>query len=186
MRIPYVPNPPPTSTPEEADILSRVQARRGAGGLIPLDRALLHSFPVTDGWNSFIGTIRTRTSLTQLIKELVICRVAVLNGAWFEWEQHAPLLREGGLDEAGVAVVRDEDADVSAKEQEGALTAQQSAVIKYTDAMTKTVTVPEAVFQEVRGFFTEREMVEITATAAAYNCVSRFLVALDVGEKNIT
>jgi len=29
----------------------------------------------------------------------------------------------------------------------------------------------------------EREMVEVTATVAAYNCVSRFLVALEVGER---
>ncbi|GES61593.1 4-carboxymuconolactone decarboxylase family protein [Aspergillus terreus] len=184
MRLPYVPNPPPTSTPEEADILARVQARRGAGGLIPLDRALLHSFPVADGWNSFIGAIRTRTSLTQLIKELVICRVAVLNEAWFEWEHHAPLLREGGFSEAGLAVVLDKETDVSQKVQEGVLTPDQCAVMKYTDAMTKTVSVPDEVFQELKGFFNDREVVEITATAAAYNCVSRFLVALDVGEKN--
>ena len=32
--------------------------------------------------------------------------------------------------------------------------------------------------------FGERGVVEITATVAAYNCVSRFLVALDVGERN--
>jgi alkylhydroperoxidase family enzyme len=50
--------------------------------------------------------------------------------------------------------------------------------------MTRTVTVPEEVFRELRACFDEREVVEITATVAAYNCVSRFLVALDVGEKN--
>jgi hypothetical protein len=32
----------------------------------------------------------------------------------------------------------------------------------------------------------DREVVELTATVAAYNCVSRFLVALDVGECNGT
>ncbi|KAF9887827.1 hypothetical protein FE257_009633 [Aspergillus nanangensis] len=184
MRIPYIPDPPPTSTPEEAEILARVQARRGAGGLIPLDKALLHSFPVTDGWNSFIGAIRTRTSLTQLVKELVICRVAVINGAWFEWEHHAPLLKEGGFSEEGLALIRDTQTDLSQKSQEMILTPEQSAVVKYTDAMTKTVTVPDDVFQELKGFFNDKEVVEITATAAAYNCVSRFLVALDVGEKN--
>ncbi|KAB8072081.1 4-carboxymuconolactone decarboxylase family protein [Aspergillus leporis] len=184
MRLPYVPNPPPTESPDEADILSRVQARRGEKGLIPLDLALLHSFPVADGWNSFIGAIRTRTSLSQIIRELVICRVAVLNGAWFEWDSHSPLLKEGGFSVDAMDVVRDVQANFSREVQEKVLSAEEAAVLKYTDAMTKTVTVPEEVFRELKGYFNDREVVEITATAAAYNCVSRFLVALDVGEKN--
>jgi alkylhydroperoxidase family enzyme len=61
---------------------------------------------------------------------------------------------------------------------------RHSAVIAYTDAMTLDVRVPDAVFERLRKSFGEREVVEITATVAAYNCVSRFLVALDVGEKN--
>lgn len=184
MRLPYVSDPPPTSTPEEAEILARVKARRAPGDLLPLDRALLHSFPVADGWNSFIGAIRTKTTLSTIIKELIICRVAVLNGAWFEWEQHAPLLEEGGLGDEGMRVVRDIHADISLNIEEKALSPAEGAVLKYTDAMTKTVTVPDEVFQELKGFFNEREIVEITTTVAAYNCVSRFLVALNVGEKN--
>lgn len=184
MRLPYVPDPPPTSTDAEAEILARVQARRAPNGLLPLDRALLHSFPVADGWNSFIGAIRTRTSLPTVIRELVICRVAVINGAWFEWEQHAPLLREGGLSEEAMGLVRDSQSDLNGSVGNNTLSPDQIAVLNYTDAMTKTVAVPDHVFQELKGCFDEREVVEITATAAAYNCVSRFLVALDVGEKN--
>lgn len=183
MRLPYVPDPPPTSTSTEADILARVQARRAPNALLPLDRALLHSFPVADGWNAFIGAIRTRTSLSTVIRELAICRVAVINGAWFEWEQHAPLLREGGLSEEGIRLIRDSGADLT-EDVGGILSRDQIAALKYTDAMTKTVTVPDGVFHEVKECFEDREVVEITATVAAYNCVSRFLVALDVGEKN--
>lgn len=184
MRLPYVADPPPTSTPEEAEILARVQARRAPNGLLPLDRALLHSFPVADGWNSFLGAIRQRTSLSPVIRELVISRVAIVNGALFEWEQHSPLLSQAGLSDAALQVVKDADADIAAKVSEGILTAAEGAVLTYTDAMTKTVTVPDEVFEAVKERFNEREVVEITATAAAYNCVSRFLVALDVGEKN--
>lgn len=184
MRLPYVPDPPPTSSNAESEILARVQARRAPNGLLPLDRALLHSFPVADGWNSFIGAVRTRTSLPAAIRELAICRVAVINGAWFEWEQHAPLLREGGLSEEAMGLVRDSQADYARSIYNKTLSRDQAAVLNYTDAMTKTVAVPEHVFQEVKECFDEREVVEITATVAAYNCVSRFLVALDVGEKN--
>jgi len=56
------------------------------------------------------------------------------------------------------------------------------AVLEYTDAMTLGCIVPEPVFAQLERFFSEKEVVEITSTVAAYNCVSRFLVALDVGE----
>ncbi|EPS27867.1 hypothetical protein POX_e06847 [Penicillium oxalicum] len=184
MRLPYVPDPPPTHTPEEARILAAVQARRAPNPLLPLDLTLLHSFPVTDGWNSFIGAIRTRTSLSAVIRELAICRVAVINGALFEWEQHAPLLTEGGLGDEALKLIGNANADFKSKEAAEILTTEQRAVARYTDAMTKTVTVPDEIFALVKSCFSDTEVVEITATIAAYNCVSRFLVALDVGEKN--
>ena len=66
----------------------------------------------------------------------------------------------------------------------GIQSAALAAVLRYTDAMTKEVQVPDEVFAELKKHFSEQEVVEITATVAAYNCVSRFLVALDVGERN--
>lgn len=61
---------------------------------------------------------------------------------------------------------------------------KHAAVLSYTDAMTLDVRVPDEVFAKLKEYFNEQEVVEITATIAAYNCVSRFLVALDVGETN--
>jgi alkylhydroperoxidase family enzyme len=62
--------------------------------------------------------------------------------------------------------------------------AAHAAVLAFTDAMTLDVSVPDAVFESLKRHFSDREVVEITSTVAAYNCVSRFLVAMDVGEKN--
>lgn len=51
--------------------------------------------------------------------------------------------------------------------------------------MTRHVKVDEKTFERLRKVgFNEKEIVEITATVASYNLVSRFLVALDVGEQN--
>lgn len=110
--------------------------------------------------------------------------MAILNGALFEWEQHAPLLRNGGLREEAMELIRDKDAKFDDDGSKGLLTVAQRAVLRYADSMTKTVTVPDEVFGELKDYFSDQEIVEITATVAAYNCVSRFLVALDVGEKN--
>lgn len=58
--------------------------------------------------------------------------------------------------------------------------ARERAVLAYADAMTRDVTVPDNVFAGVRARFDEREAIELTATIAFYNLVSRFLVALGV------
>jgi alkylhydroperoxidase family enzyme len=42
--------------------------------------------------NSFLGSIRTRTTLPTSVRETAICRVAVLNKAWYEWDSHSPIL----------------------------------------------------------------------------------------------
>jgi alkylhydroperoxidase family enzyme len=106
-----------------------------------------------------------------------ISRVAALNSAWYEWEAHAPLLEKtGAVSEAAVEALKDRS-----KVGEG-MDEQHAAVVAVTDAMTLNVIVPDAKFEKLKSLFSEREVVEIVATISAYNCVSRFLVALDVGE----
>ena len=56
------------------------------------------------------------------------------------------------------------------------------AVMEVTDAMTLGIIVPQGKFDALKKHFSDREVVEIVATVSAYNCVSRFLVALDVGQ----
>lgn len=68
--------------------------------------------------------------------------------------------------------------------KKGILNAEYEALMAYTDAMTLKVEVEDEIFGRLEKYFSDKEIVEITATIAAYNCVSRFLVALDVGERN--
>jgi alkylhydroperoxidase family enzyme len=104
----------------------------------------------------------------------------LLNRAWFEWKAHFPILQAcAGFTEEMALVVK----ELHPKDR-GALSEKQWAVLRYADAMTRDVEVKEEVFGEVKKGFNERELVEITATVASYNMVSRFLVALDVGECN--
>jgi hypothetical protein len=50
MRLSYVKEEDLTSEADKA-VLERVKQRRGEKGLIALDRTLLHSPPVADGWS---------------------------------------------------------------------------------------------------------------------------------------
>ncbi|KAJ4299660.1 hypothetical protein N0V90_004906 [Kalmusia sp. IMI 367209] len=186
MRIPYAPKEPPTE--EDKPIYERIAARRAPRPLIPLDLALLHNTAVADGWNSFIGAIRTKTTVPEALKELAISRVAVLNHAVHEWDIHAALALKGGVSKEGLQTaytseVVKKGSKVEFAEKTG-LTKEQWAVLVYTDQMTIGVEVDDAVSAALKDVLDDKQVVELTATIAAYNCVSRFLVALDVGECN--
>jgi len=155
-------------------VAERIRERRG-GTLRPLDRMLLYSPSLADGWNSLLGAIRRHMDLPADIRELVILRIAVLNRAPYEWSAHEPEARAAGLDDHHLAALRHDDVLTHP-----ALDARQRRALAYTDAMTRHVQVPDEVFDALRDDFTDAELVELTATVAAYGMVSRFLVALDV------
>lgn len=185
MRVPYAPSEPPTE--EAQPIYERIAERRKPRPLIPLDLALLHNPQVADGWNSFIGAIRTQTSVPEGLKELAISRVAVLNHAVHEWDVHAALARKAGISQQTLQAVFDLPVTRHGQvEREGMLdfSAEEYAVLCYTDQMTVGVQVEDSVVNKIKEFMADQQVVELTATIAAYNCVSRFLVALDVGECN--
>lgn len=176
MRLPYIDDDPQMPHKDDQAVVERVKERRG-GKLLELDKALLHAPPIADGWNSFLKSIRTQNSLPDSVRELAISRVAALNQAWYEWDHHAPLLEQsGGVSKEAVENLKDQTrAGIGLDEK-------HLAVLEVTDAMTRGIIVPDAKFEKLRNYFSDREIVEIVATVSAYNCVSRFLVALDVGE----
>lgn len=190
MRVSYTPDPPAADTPaEDLAVIERIRARRHPRPLQALDRALLHNGAVADGWNSFLGAVRTRTSLSAAARELAICRVAVCNRAWYEWGHHAPLAAAGGVSKAALEeIVRGDDLAGVEADRRRALGLDDAlwAVLRVADEMTRNVEVADATFADLRAHYSEKEVVEIVATVSAYNCVSRFLVALDVGERNGT
>lgn len=157
---------------EVRTLAARIAAERG-GEVLHIYRMLLHSPAVAEGWLSLLTAIRQRAALAGDLRELVIMRIAQLNGANYEAEQHrAYALREG---------VSEPQLDaLGAWERSDLFSPVQRAVLAYTDAMTRVVKVPEDVFSAARGHFDERGMIELTATIASYNMVSRFLVALQV------
>ncbi|KOS21393.1 hypothetical protein ESCO_004967 [Escovopsis weberi] len=146
MRLPYVSDPPPTACAEDEAIVQRTRDRRAPRPLQPLDLTLLHSTPITDGWNSFIGAIRTRTSLDADVREIAISRVAFVNKAWYEWESHSPLVVEAGVDPSVLDILR--QPEFPAKPD--GLNAKQWAVLLYTDEMTRNVQVRDETFALLR------------------------------------
>ncbi len=171
-RLPYQ----PIDIAEPAELVSAVRKRRG-GTLIELDRMLLYSPPLTEGWNHHLGAVRTRLSLDRQLGELVICAVAMINGAEFEYGQHAPLFIAAGGTEAQARAIADPD---RAAADTGLFTPVQRAALQLCVEMTRYVTVRDETFADCRSHLSDQAVVELVATIATYNMVSRFLVALNI------
>ncbi|MET0917533.1 MAG: carboxymuconolactone decarboxylase family protein, partial [Burkholderiales bacterium] len=56
----------------------------------------------------------------------------------------------------------------------------EELVLELADAMTRDIEVPDGLMERLRARFDARGVVEVVATVAAYNMVSRFLVALRI------
>ncbi|WP_333574054.1 carboxymuconolactone decarboxylase family protein [Sphingomonas sp.] len=159
--------------PAPAELVAGIQARRPGGEMIGIDRVLLRSVPLATGWNGLLGRVRAEFTLDLALRELIMCRVAVLNGAEFEWNVHRPAyLAAGGTEAKCAALLEDGIAPI--------FDPAEAALLTLTDQSTRHVAVGAEVIETLKHLFGEEQTVEAVATVAAYNMVSRFLVALAI------
>lgn len=176
-RVPYLSD---QSIDELSDgLIKSIKKRRPNSQLLNLDRILLYSEPVTIGWQTLFGKLREELTFSGQLRELIILRIAILNRAHYEFVQHFPVALQEGVPQAKI--------DAIASWQDSTLfTKEEQAILSYTDAMTKSVQVPDDVYHTISTLFNEKQIIEITALIAGYNMVSRFLEALQIsaeGEK---
>jgi alkylhydroperoxidase family enzyme len=159
-----------------ADLVQAIRARRG-GKLLNLDRILLYSPNYAKGWNTFFGAVRGQLSLPGKLREIPIMAIGALNKADYEWIQHDPEFRkEGGTAEQLAALKNPE----SAAKNEKLFSEVERAAIALTIEMTRNIAVSDATMKRVRAALPDQQAVELIGTIAAYNMVSRFVVAAGV------
>ena len=162
------------SLDEPAQLVAAIKARRG-GKLLELDRMLLHSPNYAEGWNTFLGKVRSELTVPAKFAELAICYVAVLNRASYELEQHSPLYIAAGGSAAQVAALSEQPLELNV------FGPAEQAVLQLTFEMTRKIDVTEETMKAAKAAFeSDQQVVEIVGVIAAYNMVSRFLVALQV------
>ena len=168
-RIPYADE---NIDDETRKLIEQIKRERG-GKLLNLYRMLLHSPPLAAGWLHMFTAIRQQAVLPDRYREIAILRVAVINGADYEFAQHIPFALAAGCTQSQIDAMR------AASTPEG-FDERDRAVIEYAESMTREIRVSDALFARIRSGFSEREIVELTATVAGYNLVSRFLEAMQI------
>lgn len=162
----------PGTHPELASIEASIKAERGHINL--LYQVLLNSAPLAQGWEKLLTAVRNHNSMPADLREMVMVRVAVLNRAPFEIDAHLPLALKAGVSVEKAEALRE-------KALGDVFTPRERAALALTDAMTRDVQVPDAIFEPLRAHFDTRALLELVATVAAYNMVSRLLEALRIG-----
>jgi len=170
-RIPY-------KTDAEAgppELVAAIRKRRG-GQLGALDRMLLHSPPFAAGWNEMLGRVRNELEVPSALRELAMCAVAVLNDAQYELFHHGPLFLAHGGTPAQLDALRALPAIDAAL-----FDATQCPVLQLAVEMTRQVKVSDATFAAARAALgSDRHLFELISVIAAYNMVSRILVATGI------
>jgi len=155
-----------------APFIARVKTERGK--LINLYRVLMNSPAVAAGWLDFNTVVRYKTTLDAALREMIILRVSLLNGAEYQARIH-------GASHALQAGLTAEQITALDQWQDCALfSPAQRAALAWTDAMTRDIEVPDALHTELKRHFDDQAIVEITVLAGAYNMHTRVARALRI------
>ena len=162
----------PGTKAELAALEAKILQERG--NISPLYQILLNAPEIAQGWEALLTAIRNRNSLSPAIREMIILRVAVLNRANYEFDAHAPHAIKAGMSQEKIKSLKDSTISDVFDEKE-------CLILRLTDVMTQDIQVPDTVFDQVRPYFNDQEILELVATISAYNMVSRLLNALHIG-----
>ncbi|MGD9894659.1 MAG: carboxymuconolactone decarboxylase family protein [Dehalococcoidia bacterium] len=168
-RLPYIDR---NDLPEEKrylfDNLSRESGRVGN-----LFRTMGHSPQLLHQFMRLGSDIRSKTRLDGRLRELAILTVGRMTNAPYEYVHHIAIGRRVGITEEQIE-------GLPVWERHPAFSDRERAVLRYAEAVTRDIRVPDEVFVEVRSFLDEEEMVELTMAIAYYNMVVRFLEPMQV------
>lgn len=185
-RLPYLDDAQLALPGARAEAAAALRARRAGGRLLNLDRMLLHSPPLAAGWSALLGAVRQRLSLAPALRELAICAIARLNDAPYEWQQHIGEWIAAGAPPAQRQALLRDPAQWCA---DPAFDALERSVLQLTIQMCRNIQVDPVLVETLSTRLGDTATVELVGTVAAYNMVSRFLVALGIdsdGEETST
>ena len=163
----------PDAHPELAPIIEKIRSGR-RGTVINVYKLLLHTPAIAEIWLDLINAVRWKVDLDGRLREIVIVRIGHLNRCSYVVKQHVPqhTAPEGLTQEECDAL-----ADWRASPH---FDARERATLAFTDASTREVEVPDAVFEALRSHFNERQIVELTVLIGTYNMHTRMCQALKI------
>jgi len=159
--------------PELAPLVERIKAGR-RGGLLNVYKLLLHSPPLAETWLDHVGAVRWKTALSGRLRELMVIRIAYVNGIDYVINQHVPAIALAeGMTLAECEALKD-------WRKSNMFSAAERAALAYADAMVLQTAVPDEVFEQLRRHYDERAIVELSVLIGTYLMHNRVMKALAI------
>lgn len=113
------------------------------------------------------SAILSRQTLGHLERELLVLLVASLEGGEYEWHQHVPIARAVGISTSQIEAIQSEEltGDIFSDREKSLLAFGRQVVVD--------VRVQDDVFEHVRQYFTEQEVVEAILAIGFYMTMAR-------------
>lgn len=158
-------------TVELAAVYDKLMADRG---MVPnMFKTVGHTPELAMGFAAFLKPLMGNGALTSLYKELIATRVAFLNECEYCISSHSYLARLAGASDEQIAGIRDyEHALFNEAEKAG---------FRYADKIHISAHgVDDTVYANAHKYFDDKQMIELTAVAAAFEFFPRFVNALRI------
>ena len=140
-------------------------------------RMVAHGGPSAEGFLALGNAILRRSELDPVLRELVILRVGALCGSHYEVFQHRRVAAQAGVPSARIEAVLARPEEPPAARDFSAL---EHLVLRYTDAVVRSVKAPAVLFDAVSAHLPPRQLVELTMAIGFYMLVSRLLENFEV------
>ena len=126
-RMPFV---NPDTVPEAGRPLVEQIKRERGGSVIALYQMLLNSPAICAGWLHLGTAVRYEASLADGMRELIICRIALLTRARYEWHHHQPIALKSGVTQVQID-------DLERWRESAAYSPAQRAALAYAEQVTQ-------------------------------------------------
>ncbi|MGO9599356.1 MAG: carboxymuconolactone decarboxylase family protein [Isosphaeraceae bacterium] len=128
-------------------------------------RTLAHSPDIMEAFIGLNGAL-SRTQLDPKLRELAYIKASEINACGYCMQHHKPGGKKAGLNDAQLN-------ETEGYENNPAYDELQQDVLRYTDEVTRNVTVSDEVIERLKQRLSERELVELAVTVALANFTNR-------------
>lgn len=136
-------------------------------GVVPnVIKAMANSPELLSGFMPFLGAALGPSKVSGNIKELAILTTSKLNGCTYCTAHHTAAGKRAGLTDEKIAAADDPNSD--------ALDGMEKAVVRYSSELAKNVAASDEALSELRKYFDDGQIAEITMVAGVFHVLTRF------------
>jgi uncharacterized peroxidase-related enzyme len=159
-------------TPEVAGVYDALLKTRG---VVPnMFKTLAHTPPLALATAGYLKALLSDGALAGSYKELIATRLSALLGSEYAVKAHALSARQKGASDAQIAAARDDF-------ENGPFTDAEKIGFRAADRLHRSAAeITDEFFRELKRHFSDPQIVELMAAAAAFELFPRFVDALRI------